>query len=82
MFNCSKGQAPAYLTELLSEQVPRRKLRSSDYVTGCYDVPFNKRKTFGDRSFKTVGPKLWNKLPEDLRSSDTVDTFNQIFQKF
>ena len=77
MFNCSKGQAPAYLTELLSEQVPRHRLRSSDFATGCYGVPFNKRKTFGDRSFKTVGPKLWNKLPLDLRNSISVDTFKK-----
>jgi hypothetical protein len=69
MFNCSKNQAPDYLSELLSKQVPRRRLRSSDYASSCYEVPYNKRKTFGDRSFKTVGPKLWNKLPDELGNS-------------
>jgi hypothetical protein len=77
MYNCSKGHAPAYLTELLTGKVPRRKLRSADVASGCYDVPFNKHKTFGDRSFKTVGPQLWNTLPVNLRNSDTVDTFKK-----
>ena len=76
MYNCSKGHAPAYLTELLIEKVPRRRLRSSD-VTGCYEVPYNKQKTFGDRSFKTVGPQLWNTLPVDLRNLDSVETFKK-----
>ena len=75
MFNCSIGQAPASLTELLSEMAPRRRLRFSDSVTGCYNVPFNKLKTFGDRSFRTVGPKLWNSLPSSLKNSVSVGIF-------
>ena len=29
----------------------------------------------GDHSFKVAAPKLWNSLPEDLRSSNDVSVF-------
>jgi len=56
MYQCSIGSAPLYLTELLSRQVPKRQgLRSASSFDSDYDVPFNKRKTFSDRSFGTWG---------------------------
>ena len=77
MYNCSVGHAPVYLTELLSPQVPKRSLRSANVAEGRYEVPFNKRKTFSDRSFGTVGPRLWNSLPLNVRSSGSLDAFKK-----
>ena len=77
MYNCSVGNAPAYLTELLSSQVSKRPLRSSVSSASCYNVPFNKKKTFSDRSFSTVGPHLWNELPLSLRQCKSLDTFKK-----
>ena len=82
IYNCSVGNAPTYLIELLSEQVPKRNLRSSDCAKGCYEVPFNKRKTFSDRRFATVGPRLWNSLPLSIRSSETLDGFKRNLKTF
>ena len=82
MCNCSAGNAPTYLTELLSEQTPKRNLRSSDCAKGCYEVPFKKRKTFSDRSFATVGPRLWNSLLLSIRNSETLDGFKRNLKTF
>ena len=83
MYNCSVGRAPVYLTELLSPQVSnRRGLRSSNYTEGCYAVPFNKRKTFSDRSFRTIGPMLWNTLPLDIKQSESLDVFKKKLKTF
>ena len=38
---------------------------------------FNKRRTFGDKGFRTVGPKLWNTLPIAIRESETLDMFKK-----
>jgi hypothetical protein len=75
IFNSSIGNGPAYLTSLLTKKMPSRHLRSAASSEGCYVVPFNKKKTFSDRSFSTVGPRLWNELPIDIRQSDSVDIF-------
>ena len=70
MYNCSVGNAPAYLMELLVKPESRKYgLRSNKTANSCYVIPFNKRKTFSDRSFSTVGPKLWNVLPESIKQS-------------
>ena len=76
------GNAPTYLTEVLSEQVPERNLRSSDCAKGCYEVRFSKRKTFSDRRFATVGPRLWNSLPLSIRNSETLDGFKRSLKTF
>ena len=77
MYNCSVGKSPVYLNELLEKQPVKRVLRSSENVDNCYSVPFNKKKTFGDRSFSYIGPKLWNTLPIELRNADSVDIFKK-----
>ncbi len=77
MFNSSIGNAPAFLTELLSTPISKRNLRSSASSIGCFNVPFNKKRTFSDRSFGTVGPKLWNNLPLSLRQCTSIDTFKK-----
>lgn len=77
MYNCSVGKAPTYLIDLLTPQTPKRELRSSKSSDGCFIVPFNKNKTFADRSFRTIGPKLWNNLPIDIRRSPSVDIFKR-----
>ena len=55
-----------YRAELLEDYVRAQILRSSD--TPTLKVPNFKLKTVGDRSFSSVGPRLWNSLPHSLRS--------------
>ena len=78
MYNYSVGNAPKYLCERLTPKVSQRTLRSSESSLGGYEVPYNKKKTFSDRSFSTVGPRLWNSIPLSLRHSESVDTFKKI----
>lgn len=82
MYNCSVGNAPSYLTDLLSHQVPKRTLRSSESSGGCFVIPFNKKKSFSDISFSTIGPKLWNELPITLRTCKSVDIFKRKLKSF
>lgn len=78
MYSCHNGIAPQYLTELLTEYVPSRQgLRSSDNSECRYVVPYNKCKTFNDRSFCTIGPKLWNELTLELRKCKSQDAFKK-----
>ena len=78
MFQCFIGRAPEYLNDILSKQVSRRQgLRSEIVANFDYQIPLNKRKTFSDRSFGTVGPRLWNALPLFLKQSETLDVFKR-----
>lgn len=66
--SCKFGRAPKYLKNLLHTRKPSRSLRSNTGEnSNLLEIPYNKRKTFGDRSFSYMAPKEWNKLPYDLR---------------
>ena len=52
-----------------------RTLRSTDQK--LLAVPKSRLKTYGDRAFSVAAPKLWNELPLDLRSLDTIYLFKK-----
>ena len=51
-----------------------RRLRSSGAIT-CV-IPWS-RSRLGDRSFDVAGPRLWNKLPASLQTSDSLAQFRK-----
>ena len=67
------GLAPDYLANLLTFYKPVRILRSSRSIN--LSVPRSRTSTYGDRSFACVSPRLWNKLPDFIRYSETLDSF-------
>ena len=73
VYKCLNGLAPIYLSELLSYRNSPRLLRSSsqDFLA----VPRSRLKTSGDRAFSVVAPKLWNRLPPELRGVSSVHQF-------
>ena len=77
MYNCRVGNAPPYFTDLLTTKVQNRCLRSSASSVVSYEVPLNKCKTFSDKCFSTIGPKLWNDLPLNIRQCSSVDSFKK-----
>jgi hypothetical protein len=66
------GEAPAYLSELISRYNPSRTLRSASRNLLC-EIRC-KTVTYG-RSFSVISPKLWNSLPDDVRNSSTAAQF-------
>ena len=72
-FRAVNGIAPLYISELLSPYRPPRQLRSSEL--SLLKVPTTTLKTFGDRAFSAIAPKLWNELPLDIREIVTLGSF-------
>jgi len=71
------GSAPWYLGPLVPvANLPgRRTLRSSG--TSRLIVPSVRRSTVGDRAFSVAGPRVWNTLPEEITTSQSLLTFRQ-----
>jgi len=40
-------------------------------------VPSVRRSTVGDRAFTVARPRVWNTLPEEITTSQTLSTFHQ-----
>ena len=75
MYRCLNGQAPRYLADHLitaSDAAPRRRhLRSANL--NRLTVPRCRLSTYGCRAF-------WNSLPDELRNSDSFDSFKRFMK--
>jgi len=76
MFDCSRGRCPKYFGDVYTPVhtvTARSGLRSAD--NGYLVVPRVRSTRVSCRSFRVCGPTIWNKLPQDLRSTDTREQF-------
>jgi hypothetical protein len=71
---CTRGTAPVYLQDLLQVQQTSRSLRSSDGLLLVQPIPRGRLVTYGDGAF-CIAPRLWNKLPLDLRQVMSTSVF-------
>ena len=78
VYKALHGPAPKYLVDLVQPYVPTRALRSS--TENLLVVPRVRLSTVGGRAFSVVGPKLWNKLPLNLRATDNIRTFKKLLK--
>ena len=75
---CIPSSAPRYLSDFLrrvADLPSRRRLWSA--TSNQLDVRPSRLVTVGDRSFASVGPKLWNSLPDDITSASSLPVFLQ-----
>ena len=73
VFKSLNGLAPDYLSDLIRVHQPSRALRSGSQMV--LEVPRSSLKTKGDRAFSVAAPKLWNALPVNVRTANSLSTF-------
>lgn len=78
-FKTMRERQPRYLHEMLVPLTPTRTLRSTKGLV--LSVPRVKTK-MGSRAFAFCGPDLWNKLPLQVRSTDSVAVFKRKLKTF
>ena len=72
--------APAYLCDLLQQYIPKSVLRSA--TKELLVIPKTKSVNYGDRAFSVAGPKHWNRLPDTLRETQTLNSFKNDLKTF
>ncbi|XDV14209.1 hypothetical protein PO909_002386 [Leuciscus waleckii] len=70
--------APSYLTDLLSPYQPSRSLRSTS--AGLLCIHKSNLRSFGDRAFSRAAPRLWNSLPQEVRTSESFTIFQSLLK--
>jgi hypothetical protein len=78
----SIGHAPAYMTDMLTAvaDVPSRSaLRAAS--RGNYVVP-SARLTLGQRAFSVAGPRVWNRLPMELKLTRSTPAFKRSLKTY
>lgn len=79
-YKCLNGKGPEYLAKLLKPYLPQRQLRSSNQ--GLLLESKARLKNYGQRAFSVAAPRLWNKLPLDIRNSGSVEVFKSKLKTF
>ena len=83
-FKVVHNLSPSYVCTLLTVRQMRPRLRFAGLIL---QVPNTRLKTYGDRAFSAVAPRLWNSLPIHVRNLNDIETFKSklkthLFQKF
>jgi hypothetical protein len=74
------NQAPIYIQDLIKKSECTINLRSKN--KNLLHIPKTKCKTMGDRAYSNMGPKLWNSLPNFIRSADKIESFKKGLKTF
>ena len=72
-FHCYTDMAPAYLREILPSSHGRTSLRSGSNNT--MPVMRSKLSTVHSSSFSSMAPRIWNRLPSEIRSEKNIVSF-------
>ena len=73
VFKALHGLGPAYMSDLVVPYRPSRTLRSAGKCN-LTEPRFN-LSNYGGRAFSSAAPRLWNKLPSDIKSADSLPSF-------
>ena len=76
VFRCLDGTAPLYIVNMLKRQCSVGRTRSSQQHV--LEAPRTERVSFWDRSFKLIGPGLWNSLPIAMKCSRNLSLFKPV----
>ena len=74
VYKCMNGTAPAYLCRLIKPKCRDSRLRQPIDLELHRPVP---NKAIGAAAFGFAGPDRWNKLPERLRESASLNIFKR-----
>ena len=77
VYKALNGQAPSYIIELLNFkfQTHGHNLHSTQDTLALQIPQIRTKVTIGYQSFFCAAPRLWNKLPVDIRKSQTLESF-------
>ena len=73
VFKCVNGSDPAYLNNLFSQSIPKYDLRDSFRL----EQPNFHAFTYGFRSSRYCGSKLWNILPHSVKNTKDINVFKK-----
>ena len=63
------------MQDLLYHNMGANKRVRSESLTDLLIMSWVKNKTFANGSFSVYAPTLWNRLPDYIRASSTLDSF-------
>ena len=80
IYNTLNDFNPSFMNNIFKLKINGREVRDKYKLN--LDIPKWNQKTFGYKSLKVLGPKIWNNLPYHVKSSDNLDTFKNLLKNW
>ena len=71
---------PSYMKEILEKRDGNRVTR--DRYKSNLNIPRRNQVTFGTKSLKFYGPKIWNALPVNIKTAENLNVFKDLIRKW
>ena len=71
---------PSYMKEILEKRDGNRVTR--DRYKSNLNIPRRNQVTFGTKSLKFYGPKIWNALPVNIKTAENLNVFKDLIKKW
>ena len=71
---------PSFMNNIFKLKINSREVRDKYKLN--LDIPKWNQRTFGYKSLKVLGPKIWNNLPYHVKSSENLDTFKDLLKNW
>ena len=73
-------QEPQYLVHKLSFKTTNKTTIHNTTNNKQLIVPFNQKRTKGDRGFSFTGPNYWNQLPNHIKEVENFGKFKKLLK--
>ena len=80
MFKTMNSINPTFMNDIFKLRKTNRAIRNQ-YKPNP-EVPIINQVTFGAKSIRYLGPKIWNSLPFHIKSSESLTTFKRIIKNW
>ena len=77
MFKSQKGLSPIIMQQVFPKRVIKYNLRSQTDYNSSGTGTVHK----GTESLRSLGPKVWNLIPQDIKESESLDIFYSNIKK-
>ena len=71
---------PVFMNEIFELRKTKRAVRNQHKLN--LEVPIINQVTFGAKSLRYLGPKIWNSFPFHIKSSESLTTFKRIIKNW
>ena len=71
---------PSFMNDIFKLKINGREVRDKYKLN--LDMPKWNQKTFGYKSLKVLGPKIWKNLPDHVKFSENLDTFKNLLKNW
>ena len=76
IYKCLHGLNPAYMRQMVEVKSTNYSLRNANVLV----QPQVKTSNYGLRSFRYYGPKIWNMLPNNIKTLTNISDFKAALQ--